>query len=279
MALIAQNSLIFPGLQLGVPTTRMEVVRWFGTIVLDLLYAANMQTSGTGNNMGFGIEQFPDNVWFCDNTLRSTSAYVSIKLADLFGILLFVGVVTIVSYALPQCLYTFIGAVGDQDKWWRWIGAPLISFTLHDVMHLYRIALKKTTGQDLNHTLSSMPVYGESGRRANGGKAPYYGIEAWDYYELLQGYKPQDVPLANLDPNQTATLHESENLEENNEVADDTGTITTINEAAFDAVRTSESESSVDVDDEIEIVSGQRSYVATMQADPGREGVFLDDVQ
>ena len=72
-----------PGLQLEQPeniTTRNEVTRWFRVAILDLLYVANMLTSGNENNAGLGIIPFPDSVWICENTLRETSPYVSIRL-------------------------------------------------------------------------------------------------------------------------------------------------------------------------------------------------------
>lgn len=215
----AQRSLMFPGIQIEVPeniTARREQIRWLGVILLDVLYMANTLT-GSDNNMGFGVLRFSDDVWFCGNTLRYTSTYVSIKLWDLFIIGLLVGGVTVVSYNLPKVLYRFIQTVkGQQDKWWRLIGAPLISFTLHDIMHLYRIALKGATGQDFIGTLSTMPVYKGTNKR-DGGKAPYYGIVAWEYHRLLRGDKdpppPGDVELQTVD-NQATNDDASQNRSE-----------------------------------------------------------------
>ena len=250
----AQKSLQFPGVQFQVPeniTARKEHIRWFGVILLDVLYMANTLT-GTDNNMGLGINRLPDNTWFCDNTLRHTSIYVSIKLPDLLVIGLLVGGITVVSYTLPDCLYRFIRtATGQQDKWWRLIGASLISFTLHDVMHLYRIALKGTTGQDLSGTLSTMPVFKGKSKR-DGGKAPYYGIAAWDYLKLLRGdngaqpgEEPEDVELQdNQSTNDDAASHtRSENSQLPNESSE------SVDDSAIFATARTTNESAAETDD------------------------------
>jgi hypothetical protein len=293
--LSAQNSIHFPGIQYGVAeniTTRREFTRWFGVVLLDILYAANTLTSGIDNNVGLGINPYDDGIWFCDNTLRYVSTYVSIKVLDLLVILFLVGGITVVSYALPRCLYLFIRSMGQQDNWWKWIGAPLISFTLHDVMHLYRVALKETTGQDLRGTLSPMPVF-EGMTRRDGGKAPYYGIAAWDYHRLLRGdnkAQPREgVELQSVHnqatSNDDTASHNLENTELPEEGAENGDDIAiSVTEEATDE-RTMRTDSSVDselesdVDDEVEASPEHRPYVATMQRDPVRTEVDLDEVQ
>ena len=291
----AQNSIHFSGIQYGLSenlTTRREVTRWFGVILLDILYMANTLTSGTDNNMGLGINRYEDSTWFCDNTLRYVSTYVSIKVLDLLVILLLVGGITIVSYALPRCLYLFIRSMGQQDNWWRRIGAPLIAFTLHDVMHLYRVALKETTGQDLKGTLSPMPIF-EGMNRRDGGRAPYYGIAAWDYHRLLRGdnkaQSREDVELQGVRGQATSngdtTSHDRENTElpdEGAENGDDIAISATAEATDEITIRTDtsvDSDLGSDVDDEVDASPGHRPYVATMQRDPGRTDVDLDDVQ
>lgn len=242
--------------------------------------------------MGLGINPRDDGTWFCDNTLRYVSTYVSIKVLDLLAILLLVGGITVISYALPRCLYLFIRSMGQQDNWWKWIGAPLISFTLHDVMHLYRVALKETTGQDLRGTLSPMPVF-EGMTRRDGGKAPYYGIAAWDYHRLLRGDKKaqlrEGVELQSVQNQATSSDDTASHNQENTELPDegaengDDIAISVAEEATDErTIRTDssvDSELESDVDDEVEASPGHRPYVATMQRDPVRTEVDLDEVQ
>src|SRR5437762_12482599 len=67
----AQKSVSSGGLQYDQNvSTRNEVSRWFGTSILFSLYVADMVTSGTDNDWGYGINHSADEVWFCDSTLR-----------------------------------------------------------------------------------------------------------------------------------------------------------------------------------------------------------------
>ena len=60
-----------PGFQVASPenvTTRREVVRWFGLVLLDIHYIADLLTSGTENDIGWGIRELDYTAWVCDNT-------------------------------------------------------------------------------------------------------------------------------------------------------------------------------------------------------------------
>src|SRR5215471_4871434 len=63
----AERTVNSGGVQLdGNVSTRREVSRWYGVSILYTLYMADMVTSGTDNDWGFGISPLLDEVWFCD---------------------------------------------------------------------------------------------------------------------------------------------------------------------------------------------------------------------
>ena len=251
-------------------------------------------TSGTDNNVGLGIKLASDDTWYCDNTLRNVPTYVSFRMMLLFIILSCMGVITFVSYFLPKFLYMFIKSVDENSKWWKLIGAPLISFTLHDVMHLYRIALESKSTYRFHGSLSTMPVYGD-GIRASGGTAPNYGITAWEYHQLIRDEAqrskyitqqrqavqgPQDLEMEDLNNqalnDDASSTNQADNTELPAEVspqADDNPSILTLraaNESVTEIVESVESGLDSDVDDEVEVhaSSEDRPYVATMQVEP-----------
>jgi len=72
-----------------------------------------------------------------------------------------VGIVAL-SYALPSIPLPIIRKLSQISEFWKRIGAPLMSFTLHDLMQLYRtVAMERRTQLKFRETWS-MPVYIEA---------------------------------------------------------------------------------------------------------------------
>ena len=136
------------------------------------------------------------------------SPFVSVKIRDLLIVFAFIGGATLLSFALPFGLYLLIRLVGDRNMMWRFIGAPLISFSLHALMHLYRVGVEQTSQQRMAGTLSSMPVY--KGRHPkDGGIAPQYGLIEYD--KLLRGSEIAAEAETELDTRDASTQDDSEN--------------------------------------------------------------------
>lgn len=150
-------------------------------IFLNVLYTTDMLTSDTENNVDFGVISFPDSVWICGDTLREITPFVSIRVRDLLLVLSLAVGVSVVSNVLSESLYLLLRKFGKNNVLlWTTISAPLVSFTLHQLMHIYRVVIENVTEQDLTGTLSIMLVYKGINHRG-GGKAPVYNIIEWDY--------------------------------------------------------------------------------------------------
>jgi hypothetical protein len=135
-ALRAQRTLLMPGLQEALPqnvNTKIEVTRWFGVTVLNILNSAYILTSGTDNNWDFGIRAFPDNVWVCDSTLRFSSEYTSVKLFNLVTILLLIFAITVVSYGL-QPLFGYCVYIIRRKPWSYALEERFVSLSLHGLL-------------------------------------------------------------------------------------------------------------------------------------------------
>lgn len=83
--------------------------------------------------------------------------------------------------------------------WGEWIGEPLLSYALHDSMHIYRIALLKTTQQELEDTVSSLPVSRAKNER-NGGVCLNYRVETREHHRLQ--HPEIDLEMQNLETDQ-----------------------------------------------------------------------------
>ena len=139
--------------QFGFPqnvSTRSEVTRWFGVSMLYSLYMADILTSGTDNDLGFGIIPFRD-AWFCDNTLRVTPGYSSLKFLDLCLMLLMEMLIILFSYTLVPMLKLYANNLNMREsESIQNIRESLSSLAQHNVLQQHRIAVENTTDQRLH---------------------------------------------------------------------------------------------------------------------------------
>lgn len=219
-ALHAQQSTQM-GSQGGLPqniTTRIEVTRWFGVVMLYILNSAYMFTSGTDNNWSFGIRRFPDADWVCDSTLRYDSRYTSVKVSNLLIISLLVVVITTISYGIPPVLGYFALRT-HKYKWTKEILDSYISLNLHGLLQLHRIAVEETTGQKFDCQLHGIPIIRRQARTHDAGRAPVYGITTERFAALLQpsGEANEQIELGNVRQGLSGSPGEPTTFESNNE--------------------------------------------------------------
>lgn len=170
----AQATLLDYGNQFGSPqnvSTRSEVTRWFGVIMLNLLYAAQVFTSGSNNDWGFGIREYSDDTWLCNQTLRLTSDFIAVNLSGAILLILIETAIIIISYVLYPTLLYFLKKSIYQDA--------LIAQRLRNVLHLHRIALHEIYGYQFTGTLYDMPKAEKSSS-----PAPIYGIRTFSVVEV-----------------------------------------------------------------------------------------------
>ena len=155
-------STVTDGLQQGNPanlTTRAEVTRWFGTVILNILYSAQTYTSGTDNDWGYGVEPFPPSPnapqhWVCSSTLRASSKYASFNLNALIVLLSVCAFVICFSYALGPVLglISLSRTTTTPRAWKKALRDAVVAHTLHNVLHLHRIAFEKTYQDEVKFT-------------------------------------------------------------------------------------------------------------------------------
>ena len=167
--LINAEKTLMGGIQMGNPqniSTRTEVTCWFGITVLYSLNMAKMFTSGTDNDWGFGIEQWPDQFWFCDKTLRIDPLYVSVYIVPLLIILFVSGFVALVSAFFDSILLL----ITQIAKTGYWIQGAVEVKNSHQVLQLHRIGVELTTEQRFRQTTDAIPIFKGPGS----GEAPRY---------------------------------------------------------------------------------------------------------
>lgn len=175
-ALRAQRT-VKSSVQFGQPenvTTRAEVTRWFGVSMLYTLNWAQVLTSGTDNDWGFGIFRYPDWVSTCDNTLRTSAEYTSLNLIGLIVLFIAAILIIIASYLFQPFLWWFL-RLKHHKPWSPAARSVLVSQNLHGSLQLHRIAVEETSGQRFNGTLNTIPVV-RGGDSKDAGSAPVYGI-------------------------------------------------------------------------------------------------------
>jgi hypothetical protein len=160
-------STVIDGLQQGNPanlTTRAEVTRWFGTVILYILYSAQMYTSGTDNDWGYGVQPFPPSPnepqhWVCSSTLRTSSKYTSINLNALIVMLSICAFVICLSYALEPLLglISWSRKMTPSRAWKAAIREAVVAHDLHHVLQLHRIAFEKTYSVKFTNTRGLVP--------------------------------------------------------------------------------------------------------------------------
>jgi len=248
-----------------------------------------MLTSGTENNVGFGVIPLPDTVWICGDTLRDVTPFVSIRVRDLLFVLCLAIGVSAVSNALPESLYFLLRNFGKNNVLlWSTITAPLVSFTLHQLMHIYRVVIETITpDQALTGTLSIMPVYSGTKYRG-GGKAPVYSIVEWDYRQRMdnrnEANQADEVGLQNLgegsvetalpSPDHTPRRSDSNETDVDNLASDD-AELETPQSERDDSIQ-GEGESNGGTDDEE--IGGPR-LVATIRAESIMTVMNLNEVE
>jgi hypothetical protein len=176
------------GTQIGDPsnlTARIELTRWFGVSVIYSLYLAQMVTSGTDNDRGFGIMPFPSNPthWVCSGTLRISSEFTSLDLTSIILFIVGAAIVILTSYMMQPTLFYIssrnLKTAKSQSSWKKVIRESLIGYELHSLLQLHRIAIQSTYGYCFRDTIGEVPV----DRLKNA--APIYGITYEnDDYEL-----------------------------------------------------------------------------------------------
>lgn len=167
----AQKTLL-GGVQYSAPqniSTRTEVTRWFGVAMLYLLNGANVLTSGTDNDWGFGITPFSDAFYFCDKTLRMSTHYVSVYLGALFLLLLGAAFIAAIAHWLGWLL-TLVSRLFRKSSARR-IRDAIEMENFHSVLQLHRLFVEATSEQRL--TSGDIPIV--QGRGS--GIAPRYGAE------------------------------------------------------------------------------------------------------
>ena len=144
-------------------STRGEVTRWFGTVVLNALNTALMVTSGVENNWGYGIGRLPpeseaagEEHWVCTGTLRDSTTYTSVNFWWLVAVLVLCGTVIAVSWALVWAveLYGKQGTSRLAEKWRE----KVLATTLYAPLQLHRIAIEMLHGTSFRNTDGDFPV-------------------------------------------------------------------------------------------------------------------------
>jgi hypothetical protein len=181
------SSTLHGSLQQGDPallTTRGEIVRWFGILMLHILSLARVYTSSE-NDFGYGSLPLPTygggEHWVCSNTLYSTSAYTSIKL-DALVVIVLLCVFTIILSFLVQPFLTIVSRTRNEQRrgpWKEAVQNALIALSMHDAIQLHRIAVEKTYNILFRKTTSYMPTALEPLS-----VAPKYGMK---HLQLLSG--------------------------------------------------------------------------------------------
>lgn len=162
----AQATLETYGTQFGSlqnVSTRSEVTRWFGTVILNLLYTAQVFTSGSDNDWGFGIQQYSPDIWLCNQTLRLTSDFISVNLTGAFLLVLVETVIIVLSYTVYPILLYLVNQSKYRDA--------LIAQRLRNVLQLHRIAIQEVYGHRFTGTMDEIPKAEKSDLLA-----PVYGI-------------------------------------------------------------------------------------------------------
>ena len=196
-ALRAQRTLMMPDLQLASPTTKIEVTRWFGIAILNILNAAYITTSGRQNNWDFGTIQFPDMAWVCDGTLRFSTDYTSVKLVNLITVILLVIIITGTSYGLQPLLGYWASRSRHKKAWKEALEDRYVSLSLHGLLQLHRIAVEKSTHpmQEFDGCLDTIPRIKGGGA----GEAPIYGGRTPDQVRFLgNGEREADIELGSV---------------------------------------------------------------------------------
>jgi hypothetical protein len=172
----AQKTLYF-GLQVGLPeavSTRREFTRWFGVAMLYALNVANMLTSGTDNDWGYGITSLEGLAWFCDKTLRISAEHQSVSFLGLLLLIFGVAIISILSYTIEPLLW-FIVKHAQRRTWAQAIKEALVPLALRRVLQLHRIAIETTSNQKFTGTLNAIPIVQGTWPR-DAGIAPTYGV-------------------------------------------------------------------------------------------------------
>ena len=171
-------------------TTRAEVTRWFGVQMLYTLYIAQQLTSGTLNDAGEGITIYPDDVWWCCNTLRISQEYVSFYVIPLVVILVTVLAVTAFSFSLRPLLWAIVDRI-HESRVSQSIRKALVSQQLHGNLQLHRLVAESSTSQRFTQTLWQIPIVGSSDPEdlSYCGRAPNYAVTRMpaDLVDELQG--------------------------------------------------------------------------------------------
>ena len=172
LGLRASKSVDVGGFQVGDVhniTTRAEATRWFGVSMLYRLYSAQIFTSGVENDWGFGVSPIPSlegtQHWVCSKTLRIASTYASLNFSGLIGLIVFAVVLIALSFTVEPFLFWVVSRQSkDLKASHPTLKRALLSKSLHDALHLHRIAVEKT--------------YAYRFSRAANHEAPIYGVKA-----------------------------------------------------------------------------------------------------
>jgi hypothetical protein len=164
-AFAARSTLVYHGIQFGEPTTRVEVVRWFGSSVLKVLGFALFLTSGE-TDWGYGrlSPSWPGSQfghWACESTLRNSNTSTSFGVVQLAILLTGCVIVISISYVIDPILNAVVSRKANSKSG---LGAKtshirnqLLRHRLHSTLQLHRIAIEKTYGTVFTRTLETIP--------------------------------------------------------------------------------------------------------------------------
>lgn len=146
---------------------------------------AEVFTSGTDNDWGYGIQKFSDAVWICDSTLRSSSDYTSADVVGIIALVVISGLVIFISFIMQRLLW-WIFRRYPNSKWSTKFRDALVNERLQSLLQLHRIAVQEATGQEFTGTLDDFPIITTKDSK-DGGNAPNYGITGYALGVVREG--------------------------------------------------------------------------------------------